>query len=121
MRRSVVGSVLATVLVLTGLGAVGYAVYQAGYQQGLAENAAEVVVRGGPFFFPGLFFGLIFLLFLFGFAGRMFFWTRWRGGYHGPRAWDHEPGSPMEKRLQEWHRQAHEGRPRDRSDRDDTT
>ncbi|HEX6301112.1 MAG TPA: hypothetical protein VF148_11660 [Acidimicrobiia bacterium] len=67
-----------------------YALYQVGYQNGLAETASEVAIRG-PHFFPpfgfffGLFFGfrfLLFLLFLFGFISRLFFWGRWRGGWY---------------------------------------
>jgi hypothetical protein len=62
-------------------------------------------------FFPpfGFFFGFIFLLFLFGFISRMFFWGRWRGGWYGPRQWDNGDTSPMERRLHDWHERAHEG------------
>ena len=45
MKRSVIGTVLITVLVLGALGAIGLGVYQIGYTNGLAETGAEVVVN----------------------------------------------------------------------------
>lgn len=122
MRRSVIGPIIGAVLTLGVLGVVGYGVYQAGYKAGLAETATEVIVNRAPFY-PGfgLFFGFIFLLFFFGFINRLFFWGRWRRGWYGPRGWSSEEGSPMERRLAEWHEQAHEGGERRyRSDSPDT-
>lgn len=123
MRRNIIGPIIGTVLALGGLGVGGYALYQAGYQNGLAETASEVVVRGPHFFYPpfGIFFGFIFLLFLFGFISRLFFWGRWRRGWYGPMPWNDREGSPTERRLEEWHERAHEssGR-RYRGDEQDT-
>lgn len=119
MRRNVI-AILGTIVVLAGLALGGYALYQAGYQNGLAETASEVVVRGPRFFAPfGLFFGFIFFLFLFGFAGRLF-WGGWRRGpYRGP--WSELEDSPMERRFSEWHERAHEPGRRHQSDDPDPT
>ncbi|MFZ0014905.1 MAG: hypothetical protein WAL25_12420 [Acidimicrobiia bacterium] len=116
MKPSAWGAALLGVLVAGGLGVAGYGLYHAGYSNGLAQTASEVVVRGGPPFYPGfgIFFGFIFLLFLFGFVGRMFMWGR-----GGPRGWR---GDGVEERLEDWHRAAHSGdRTRGyRGDPDDT-
>lgn len=107
MRRSVWGTVLVTIGILGGLSLVGYQVYQAGYRAGLVENGAEVVVRGfeGGFFpfFP--FFGIVFFFLFFGLIARVAFGRPWRGPY---RDWSPEQGSPMDRRLSEWHERAHE-------------
>lgn len=59
MRRNIIVPILGTIVLLAALGFGGYALYQAGYQNGLAETASEVVVRGPRFFPPfRLFFGL---------------------------------------------------------------
>jgi len=120
--RNAWGAFVVSILTLAGLGVGGYAVYQAGYRQGLLEDAGEVVVHGYGYF-PGfgIFFGFIFLFFLFGIIGRFFFGRPWRGGGYGPRRWDHQEGNPMEKRLEEWHEKAHSPGRTYRSDRDDTT
>ena len=47
MRRNVVGTVLITLLVVGALGAIGFGVWQMGYQRGLVETGAEVVVNTG--------------------------------------------------------------------------
>jgi len=122
MRRNIVGPIVGTILTLGLLGVAGFGIYQAGYQNGLAETASEVVIRGPRFYPPfGFFFGFIFLLFLFGFISRLFFWGRWRGGWSGPRSWDGQDGSPMEQRLHEWHDRAHHGERKYRSDSPDST
>jgi hypothetical protein len=92
------------VLIAAGLGFAGYGLYRAGYSNGLAQTASEIVVREGPPFYPGfgIFFGFIFLFFLFGIVGRIFMWGRWRGGPH--REWRDEG---VEARLEDWHRSAH--------------
>jgi hypothetical protein len=129
MRPSTIGSIVGTVLTLGFLGAAGYAVYQIGYQNGLAGTATEVVVREGPhwaggphFFFPpfGIFFGFLFLILFFGLISRMFFWGGWRRGWNGPGRWDDESRSPMEQRLQSWHEKAHQD-DRPGENRPDTT
>lgn len=114
MRRSGWVGFLFALLALGGLGAGGYSLFQAGYRQGLLENATDIVVPAWGFYPPfGLFFGLIFLFFLFGTIGRFFYGRgHWRGG---PHAWGHYRDGeqhPMETQLREWHDKAHasEGR-----------
>ena len=53
MSRKVVGIVLATILVVGALGAIGFGVYQAGLQQGLVENGAVVTEVGRRVFHGG--------------------------------------------------------------------
>lgn len=116
MRRSVIAPLIGTIVLVGGLGAAGWAVYQAGYRSGLAENASQVIVNQPGFGGFGLFLALIFLFFLFSFVGKMFFWRRWRGGHHGRKGWDAGEGSPMESRLHEWHERQHTTERRYRSD-----
>jgi len=126
MRRSVIGTILATILILGAVGAVGYGVWNNGYNQGAiaaAESTTEVVVAtpgytgfAGYGFF-GLFFGIFFLFLLFGLISKLIFGRRyWRGGpgawgkgWHGPQGHE-EYRSSMEQRLTDWHEEAH-GRP----------
>ncbi len=117
MRRNVIGAILATILVLGALGAAGYGVYQLGYQQGLVETGAQVVVNG-PGYYPGLWgfgvFGLlfrvIFLFLVFGLIARLVFGRRrwgWGPGPYRGRGYDGHD-SPMEHRLDEWHQRMHD-------------
>jgi hypothetical protein len=116
---------LLTVLVLGALGAVGYGVYQIGFEQGLAQSGAEVIVNPpGTVVYPGLhpgiwgfgfvgiFFKILFFVLIFGLIARIFFgrrrWGWGPGPYRGRPGWHHDH-SPMEDHLGEWHRQAHEG------------
>ena len=126
MRRSVIGTILATILILGAVGAVGYGLWNSGYQQGAieaTESTAEVVVATpvypgyGGFGVFGLFFGIFFLFLLFGLISKLMFGRRyWRGGpgpwekgWHGPDGHD-EYRSRMEQRMTDWHEGAH-GRP----------
>ena len=122
MRRNVIGAVLITLLVVGALGAIGFGLYQIGFQQGLVENGAEVVVNrvhdglrgvgwggwGFGFGFFGLIFKVLFFFLIFGLIARLFFGPRrWGpGGYWGGREW-HEGPHPMEQRMTEWHKEAH--------------
>lgn len=113
MRSRAVGAVLATVVLLGGLGVAGWSAYRAGYSRGLVENATDVVVPAYRLF-PGfgVLFGVIFLFLIFGFMSRLFLWRRWGGdrrghGGHWGNGWNHYEGSPMERRLTEWHEKAH--------------
>lgn len=118
MRRNVIGAVLMTILVLGALGAAAFGVYQIGYQNGLVETGARVVVNTpGPGFYPGFwgfgFFGILFkFLFLFlilGLIARIFFGRRhWGPATYWGGGWQHQGyGSPMEHRLTDWHAKAH--------------
>lgn len=111
MRGRAFGAVFGSLLLAGLLGLAGWSVYQAGYREGLVENAGEVVVRGYGYF-PGfgIFFGLLFLFLIFGLISRVFFWRTWRGGPHRlhSKDWSGVEGSPMERRLSEWHEKAHE-------------
>jgi len=121
MRKNVWGAVLVTIVALSGLSLIGYQVYQAGYRQGLLENAGEVVVPafgGYPGFFP-IFpvFGILFLFLFIGLISRVAFGRRWRGG---PWGGDWED-TPMERRLADWHERAHDSEHTPARGRDDTT
>ncbi len=112
MRSRALGAILGAIVLVGLVGLAGWGVFQAGYRQGLLENAAEVVVPTYGFF-PGfgIFFGFLFIFLLFGLISRVFFWRRWRGSQagHWGKGWANGEGSPMERRLTEWHDQAHGG------------
>jgi hypothetical protein len=126
MRRNVVGTVLITLLIVGALGAIGFGLWQMGYQRGLVETGAEVVTRTvngihgwwGPgwglagFGFFGLFFKVLLFFLLFGLIARVFFGPR-RWGGPGPywgQDWHEGQGSP-EQRMTEWHDRAHDNLP----------
>jgi hypothetical protein len=116
------------------MAAAGFGVYQIGYQQGLVETGSEIVVntpaRGfypgywgnGGFGVFGLFFKVLFLFLIFGLIARLFFWRRhWGGGPYWGRDWHEGHESPMEHRLADWHRRAHDQGPSDHPDTDQRT
>jgi hypothetical protein len=129
--------VLAILLLIIGLGAVGAVAYDAGFTAGLVQGATEsgatIVTRypyGGPGWgFGGLFGVLGVIVFLFLFLGLLRFafggprgrGPGWGPGWHGRGGWgpgaDHDRGhdrfGPWEDRAREvhdaWHRgQSHE-------------
>ncbi|HWL48765.1 MAG TPA: hypothetical protein VNT92_02730 [Acidimicrobiia bacterium] len=123
MRRNVVGTVLITLLIVGALGAIGFGLWQMGYQRGLVETGTEVVTRTvngihgwwgpgfgfGGFGFFGLFFKVLLFFLLFGLIARLFFGPR-RWGGPGPywgRGWHEGQGSPVEQHMTEWHDRAH--------------
>ena len=99
------------VLLLVGLvAAVGFGIWNAGYDQGVidsAESTTDIVVTTDRGFFPfGAIFGLFFLFLLFGLVFKFAFgWRRWGGHYKamGPGGYREQ----MERRMTEWHEQAH--------------
>lgn len=110
----VFGRVLAVVLLLGAIGAIGFGVWNAGYQQGLVEtveSTADVVVTAP--YYPGYYgfgvFGLIFKIFfaflLFGLVFKfMFGWRHWKR--YGGEGYEHHRAR-MEDRMSRWHDQAH--------------
>lgn len=122
MRTRLFGGILATILLLGALGAIGYSIFQTGYQQGLVENADVVTPAAGVVYYPGwwglglfgILFKVLFLFLIIGFVSRLFFWRRrWGGprrfsdaGWTGP----HHEG-PMGSKFAEWHQKMHEGEP----------
>jgi hypothetical protein len=123
MRRNVVGTVLITLLIVGALGAIGFGVWQMGYQRGLVETGAEVVVNTGRamqgwwgpgwgigFGFFGIFFKILLFFLLFGLIARLFFGPRRWGPYWG-RDWHDGQGSPMDQHMTEWHDRAHGNAP----------
>lgn len=116
----VFGRVLLVLLLIGTLGAIGYGVWNAGYQQGLVETVettADVVVTAP--YYPGLYgfgvFGLIFKLFFvflfFGLIFKFFFGRRYWREHHGGPGHDNYR-SMMEDRMSRWHDQAHGSPPR---------
>ena len=109
------GRVLLVVLVIGAIGALGFGVWNAGYQQGLVETVGSTtdVVVTAPFYpaFWGFgFFGLVFKLFvailLFGLIAKLFFGRRYWRSHHMSGGPEHYR-SRMEERLSDWHDQAH--------------
>jgi hypothetical protein len=109
--------ILAVVLFVALLGvgtAIGWRLYDIGYNHGLAHNGtATVVLRDSGFhggFFPfGIFFIPLFFFLFFGLC-RLIFWRGMWGGGYGPRRFD--DGQPFSQerrdRFAEWHRRQHE-------------
>ena len=121
------------VLVLVGLLAgIGFSVYNAGVDQGLAQNVtaaasgAPAVAYGYPgyyghwgfgFGFFGIFFWILGIFLIFALLRAAFGWGRWgrgRWGY-GHGGYGYGPGGfksghhddPRRSMLDEWHREAH--------------
>jgi hypothetical protein len=124
MKRSVLTTVLITVLAVAALGAMAFGVYQIGFQAGLVDSGAEVVVNrvhdglravgwggwGFGFGFFGLIFRILFFVLIFGLIARLVFGPRRWGWGPGPYWGGYQgPNHPMEERLTEWHDKAHRG------------
>lgn len=125
MNGRLIGRILIGIVIVAVLAGLGFAVYSAGFAQGVAQAGgfAEGTFRWMPGmrgmmdgFRPygwfggfGLFglLGFLFQLFLlFGLiwlAGRLFFGWR-RGPWGGPGGWKGDGVPPM---FEEWHRRAH--------------
>ncbi len=124
MNRRVIGVILLTVLAIGAIGAIGYGVFQAGYQIGVGSDLGSEAVRTqpvpwggwhGPGYGPGYGFGfglalvvkVFFLFLLFGLLGKLFF----RGGPWRQGGWGGPPHHYWEQRMGEWHQQAHGAQP----------
>jgi hypothetical protein len=108
--------VLLIVLLIGLIGAVGYGVWDAGYQQGLTEtveSTTDVIVTAPyypGFWGVGLVFKLFFVFLLFGLLFKFAFgWRRWGGHHMGDGPGGHR--ARMEGRLTEWHDAAHREAP----------
>jgi hypothetical protein len=111
MNRRVVSMILAALLVVGVIAAVGVYEFRAGVARGVEMSGklpAGAGWGGAPYpygyghFHPfGFVFPLLLIFLVFGFARRMFWWGR-DGGY---RRW----ADPAQ--LDEWHRKAHESMP----------
>ena len=114
--------VLATLLLIGLIVAIGAGVYNAGVSAGLTEAAQQAIASGdatpvvpvygygygpyvhGPFGwgFFGIFFWIFGFFLLFALLRAVFGWGRWGGrGPRGPNGWS---GS---HRAEEWHRELH--------------
>lgn len=111
------GRALFSLLIIGAIVALGYGVWDAGYQQGLVETAdaaREVIVTPYPGYYGFGVFGLVFKVFLafllFGLLFKVLFgrryWRRYR--MDGP---DHYRAK-MESRMERWHDEAHGRTPR---------
>jgi hypothetical protein len=120
--------VLAVLLVVGVLAAIGVGVYDAGVSQGLAQQVT-VTASGAPavgYYYPGYFgwhggfgfFGIFFwilgIFLIFALLRAAFGWGRWGRGGYGPGGWKggygyyhHGPDDPRRQMLDEWHRDAH--------------
>ncbi len=122
MKRSVITAVLVTGLAIAALGAIGFGVFQIGYQAGLVESGADIVVHAnrGLHWAAGwghgavgvfwLMLRVLFFVLLFGLIARLVFGGRRWGWGPGPYWGGYQgPNHPMEDRLTEWHDRAHRG------------
>ncbi len=111
------GRIVVFLLLITVVWAVGYGIWDAGYDQGVIDGAeaTEIVIadryRGG--FFPfGAIFGFFFLFLLFGMMFKFAFgWRRWGRHYKGYSSGEYR--SHMEERMSKWHDKAHGRAPRE--------
>ena len=116
--------VLAALVLIGLIVAIGVGVYNAGVSAGLATqvvtpSGAPAVYYPGPyawhgwgwgpgFGFFGIFFWILGIFLIFGLLRAIFGWGRWGG--RGYRDWSHRPngyGGPREH-FDDWHRRAHE-------------
>lgn len=119
MNRSIVGRIVAGLVLLAILAGVGGFAYQAGFENGLAQGGNAVGQAGqlpvpyyygmrghGMFFGPfGFLIGLLLFFIAFGALRRLIWGSRMM--HHGP--WMHgERPQGVPPFFAEWHRQAHE-------------
>jgi hypothetical protein len=116
--------VLAALVLIGVLVAIGVGVYNAGVSAGLATtvaapSGAPVAYYPGPYAwhgwgwgpgwgFFGIFFWILGIFLIFGLLRAVFGWGRWGG--RGYRDWNHRPNgyAGPESRFEEWHRRMHQ-------------
>ena len=118
MNYRLIRLLLAAVLLMAALGAVGSYTYQLGIAHGIAESGRIATSNGAPVvlaywprpwgfgfgFFP--IFPLLFFLVFWLFAARAIFWRRhW---HQGGGRWGSRGVPPV---FEEWHRRMHEQQP----------
>jgi hypothetical protein len=114
-------AVLGSLILIAGLAAIGYLIYQAGVAQG-AGLGAEALEFTRPMVRPGGFLtgllGFLLLIMLFKFTMRLFFFPFFAfgmGGHHFHRRygwrgkWSERDDLPPF--FKEWHERAHESEP----------
>lgn len=123
--------VVAVLLIVGLLAAIGVSVYDAGVSHGIAQNVATAsgapaVVYGYPGYYGhwgfgfgifGIFFWILGIFLIFALLRAAFGWGRWgrghwggygRGGYGGYGPGGHgQHDDPRRAMLDEWHREAH--------------
>lgn len=106
----VFGRVVVLVLLVALVWAVGYGIWDAGYDRGVLDGAeaTEIIVadRDRGFFPFGAVLGFFFLFLLFGMLFRFAFGgRRWGGHYKGDGPGGYR--NHMEERMKRWHDEAH--------------
>jgi hypothetical protein len=112
--------VLASLILIGLIVAIGVGVYNAGVSAGLAQtvvdpSGAPVTYYPGPYVWHGwgfgifgIFFWILGIFLIFALLRAILGWGRWSG--RGYRDWSHRPngyGGPREH-FEDWHRRAHE-------------
>ena len=119
MNYRLIRLLVAAVLLIAAVAAIGSYTYQLGRARGIVESGRIAAPSGAPValaywprpwgygfgFFPV--FPLLFFLFFWVFVMRALFWSgRWHRGYRG--GWGSHGVPPM---FEEWHRRAHDQQP----------
>jgi len=92
---------LVTIILLTIVGVVAYNV---GWSDGLSTHVPQGTAVAPPFLFIVFAF---FALLRFAFFGR----RHWGGGWGSKGGYGHGMPSPIDERMQEWHKRAHGEQP----------
>jgi hypothetical protein len=110
---------LVTIILLTIVGVVAYNV---GWSEGLSTHVPEGTAVAPPYYYgygPHFGFGIfgffwfLFIVFVFFALLRFAFFGRrhWGGGWGSKGGYGHGMPSPIDERMQEWHKRAHGEQP----------